>query len=69
LESASDTWESIPSGIFRPDSKYRLHASVEIVKPGGTGIPIAVISARFAPLPPKRSFILAEPSAWPLAKK
>jgi hypothetical protein len=46
-----------------------LHARVEIVNPGGTGIPSEVISARFAPLPPRRSFIFDDPSACPAAKK
>jgi len=43
--------------------------SVEIVNPGGTGIPRSVISARFAPLPPSRSPIWARPSALPAPKK
>jgi hypothetical protein len=30
------------------------HASVVIVKPGGTGSPMFVISARLAPLPPRQ---------------
>src|SRR5437879_3097786 len=33
-----------------------------MVKPGGTGIPARVISAAPAPLPPRRSRILADPS-------
>ena len=33
------------------------------VNPGGTGRPMRVISARFAPLPPSRSAIAARPSA------
>jgi hypothetical protein len=37
---------------------YARQASVEMVKPGGTGsFSTLVISARFAPLPPRRSFI------------
>ncbi|MNS58100.1 hypothetical protein D3C72_910070 [compost metagenome] len=36
---------------------------VGMVKPGGTGSPALVISARLAPLPPSRSFIEALPSA------
>jgi hypothetical protein len=40
-----------------------------MVKPGGTGIFRLVISARFDPFPPKRSFILADPSARPPPKK
>jgi len=39
-----------------------LHASVVIVKPGGTGRPRLVISARFAPLPPRRSLRSLFPS-------
>src|SRR5262249_38739838 len=37
--------------------------SVLIVKPGGTGRPRLVISARFAPLPPSRNFCSFEPSS------
>src|SRR5437588_11266591 len=38
---------------------YSRHASVGMVKPGGTGRPSTeVISARLAPLPPSRSFML-----------
>src|SRR5919198_542333 len=33
-----------------------------MVKPGGTGRPMLVISARFAPLPPSRSRMVALPS-------
>ena len=46
-----------------------LQTSVEIVKPGGTGSPALVISARPEPLPPSRSFMLRLPSALPLPKK
>src|SRR5437016_7811704 len=46
-----------------------LQTSVEIVNPGGTGRPALVISARPAPLPPRRSFIFRLPSAFPLPKK
>src|SRR5437773_7587449 len=46
-----------------------LQTSVEIVKPGGTGRPAFVISARPAPFPPSRSFMLRLPSAFPLPKK
>src|SRR6266536_3551376 len=45
-----------------PLVRYALHASVVIVNPGGTGRPRRVISARFAPLPPSRSFMLVLPS-------
>ena len=40
-----------------------------IVKPGGTGRPALVISARPEPLPPSRSFIVRSPSALPPPKK
>jgi hypothetical protein len=46
-----------------------VHASVEIVKPGGTGSPALVISARPDPFPPSRSFIVRSPSALPSPKK
>src|SRR3954468_12947116 len=36
-----------------------------MVKPGGTGSPALLISARPAPLPPRTSFILPLPSALP----
>src|ERR1700733_14647055 len=39
-----------------------------MVKPGGTGRPRLAISARLAPLPPKRSRISALPSARPSPK-
>src|SRR5690554_2671024 len=41
---------------------YARHASVVIVNPGGTGRAIFVISARFAPVPPSRSFWSLSPS-------
>src|SRR5450432_233121 len=40
-----------------------------MVNPGGTGMPMLVISARLAPLPPRRFFISLLPSALPLPKK
>ncbi len=43
-----------PSGSAPCASQAR-QASVVMVKPGGTGRPSLVISARFAPLPPSRS--------------
>src|SRR6185436_14662502 len=46
-----------------------LQTAVEMVKPGGTGSPALVISARPAPLPPSRSFIVRLPSAFPAPKK
>ena len=47
------------AGSFPPRRLNSAHTSVEIVKPGGTGIPSDVISARFAPLPPRVSCIAA----------
>jgi Holliday junction DNA helicase RuvB len=38
---------------------------IVIVKPGGTGRPRRVIPWRFAPLPPRSSFMVSEPSAFP----
>src|SRR4029450_4718250 len=46
-----------------------LQTSVEMVKPGGTGSPAFVISARPDPLPPSRSFMFRLPSAFPAPKK
>jgi hypothetical protein len=39
-----------------------------MVKPGGTGTSIFVISASSQPFPPSRSRMALEPSARPLAK-
>ena len=39
-----------------------MHASVEIVKPFGTGSPSRVISATFAPFPPRMSRMSRDPS-------
>src|SRR5699024_10525274 len=50
-----------PSGRS-PVCRYALQAAVVMVKPGGTGSPIFVISARFAPLPPNRSLSSLLPS-------
>ena len=50
--------------------RRRAQTSVEIVKPGGTGTPSRVISARFAPLPPSSVALRrALPSARPPPKK
>ena len=43
-----------------------MQISVVRVNPGGTGKPIDAISARLAPLPPRRLFFSARPSAWKL---
>ena len=48
---------------------YPALTAASIVKPGGTGMPSAVISARPEPLPPRRSLPRPAPSAWPLPKK
>src|SRR6185312_17284590 len=45
-----------------PRDRYSRQASVVMVNPGGTGNPSLVISARFAPLPPSRSFWSLSPS-------
>ena len=45
-----------------------VQTSVVMVKPGGTGRPRLLISARLAPLPPSRSRIFAVPSALPGAE-
>ena len=58
LRSSSATWVRISSSrpAGHPDLMYARDASVEIVKPGGTGsFSTLVISARLAPLPPRRS--------------
>ena len=67
--SACSTCSQSPGGNLLPDAKYALHASVVIVKPGGTGSPAFVISAMPAPLPPRSERIFALPSALPLAKR
>ena len=63
--SASSTCLSSPSGSSRPAFMYVTQASVVIVKPAGTrsAPKIRVISATFAPLPPRRSRISRDPSA------
>src|SRR4029078_4310136 len=45
-----------------PVTRYSWHASVVMMKPGGTGKPRLVISARLAPLPPSRSLRSLLPS-------
>ncbi len=46
-----------------------MQACVEIMKPGGTGMPWLVISERLAPLLPRMFFIAALPSDLPFPKK
>ena len=60
---------SISGGRLPFRSTKRLQAAVETVKPGGTGRPALVISARPEPLPPSRSFMSLLPSALPPPKK
>ena len=62
--SSSSAWLS-----FAPAAKKPVHTSVVRVNPGGTGMPRRLISARPAPLPPSRSFMVASPSAFPEPKK
>ena len=59
---AAATSSISPSGMVFPAAMYALQASVAMVKPGGTGSPRLVISARFAPLPPRRYFWSRLPS-------
>jgi hypothetical protein len=58
------------AGEIRPPARENSAATlVAMVKPGGTGTPSRVISARLAPLPPSRSRCFALPSARPSPKK
>src|SRR5438034_96516 len=50
--SACSTCSQSPGGNFLPDAKYALHASVVIVKPGGTGSPACVDPAVSRTTPP-----------------
>jgi hypothetical protein len=61
--SASATSARSSGEKSEPPAKYFTHSSVVIVKPGGTGRPIAAISARFAPLPPVIVLSLARGSS------
>jgi hypothetical protein len=65
---APSTSSSSPAGQA-PWARTWAQASVEIVKPGGTGSPILLISARLAPLPPSRAFMVRSPSAVPFPKR
>ena len=64
-------FDFLPDGVGDPLPALieRSQTSVETVKPGGTGRPIPAISARLAPLPPRRFFISLLPSAVPAPKK
>ena len=66
--SAASIWRST-SAETPLVRMYSRQASVWMVKPGGTGRPALVISARPAPLPPRSSFILPLPSALPPPKE
>jgi hypothetical protein len=57
-----------PLGSFFAGLVVRSQHSVVIVKPGGTGKPIEVISARFTPLPPSSAFAKPLPSVLVLPK-
>jgi hypothetical protein len=46
-----------------------VQTSVVMVKPGGTGSPMRLISARFAPLPPSSGFMEPLPSAFLLPNR
>ena len=59
---AASVCSHIPLGNLPPAAVDALHASVVMVKPGGTGSLARVISARPAPLPPSRSRISLLPS-------
>ena len=51
--SAASTSSWRPGGYAPPVSSNHAQASVVIVNPGGTGMPMATISASPAPLPPR----------------
>ena len=55
--TCSRTSSHKPSGNSPPASMNSLQVLVVIVNPGGMFIPRLVISARFAPFPPRRAFI------------
>ncbi len=59
--SRSSISASSPSGQA-PVRMVATHASVVTVKPSGTGTPMRSISATFAPLPPRRERMSADPS-------
>ena len=62
LDKANKELDSANSRLA-PVSRYTRQAPVVMVKPGGTGRPRLVISARFAPFPPSRYFCSFEPSS------
>src|ERR1017187_7303976 len=64
LTSASRSFGNLPPALLNS-----VQTSVVMVNPGGTGTPMLVISARFAPLPPSRFFMSLFPSALPPPKK
>ena len=71
LEAASDALRPRlrAGGISSRGFETSAQTDVEITKPGGTGIPSAVISTRPKPLPPRVSRPSRRPSAPPLPKK
>src|SRR5207237_800051 len=54
---------------YLPLLRYSMHSLQAIVNPAGTGTPRFVISARFAPFPPRTLVRSRVPSADPLPKK
>ena len=68
-EMLAITWGQSPAGGRRAGRVIGAHASVVIVKPGGTGMPRLVISASSQPLPPSRLRSALDPSALPPPKE
>ena len=69
FSSAASVSRFTASGNFPPAALNCAQTPVEIVKPGGTGTPSRVISARFAPFPPSTSFMSPRPCACPSPKE
>jgi hypothetical protein len=66
--SAACTSARERAGYWRSCAIEVVQTSVLSVKPGGTGMPRRLISARFAPLPPSSALSPARPSATPPPK-
>ena len=60
--SAATISSSAPSGHTLPAPEYSTQVWQVMVKPPGTGRPMRLISARFAPLPPSTKFMDLSPS-------
>ena len=67
-DTCSSTSRVSASGGFSVRRNW-MHASHAMVKPGGTGTPRLVISARLAPFPPSTRCMSLVPSALPSPKK